>query len=142
MKHFVLAIPIVATLFYQTGLKNIQQNLHPVVVLISVYSAALIGLLVFACFACKPGEFCLPEAVNIRHLAFVCIGILGAELGYLFIYRLGGELAKAPVLVYSLSTVLLALIAKFIQREKLNSMTVLGIVLTLTGVIALTNSKN
>ena len=68
------------------------------------------------------------------------LSALGLEIGYLYIYRSGWDIAIAPLFVSIISTIVLIIVGIFIYKTKISFTNGLGICLSILGLI-LMNKK-
>ena len=130
------AITIASLALYQICIKAIPTGLNPLSALVTFYVTALVCTLIAIGFApIDAPRWSLAEFSWAA--AAVGIAIVGIELGYLFMYRSGWQLAAAPLVVMGGAAVLLTLIDFLVFRQQWSPRYGLGILICLLGLYLL-----
>ena len=140
MYYISIIITILATVVYNVSQKSINQSINPFISMIVTYITAII-FSVLALIVLPIDRNIIGSLKQINWASFVLgISALGLEIGYLYVYRTGWNIAIAPLLVSILSTIVLIIVGIFIYKTKISHMNALGILLSIVGLI-LMNKK-
>jgi len=138
MNWFNISIPviIIGVLLYNVSQKSIPQNANALVAIASAYLIAFVSCIVALFFN---GEFKKGTSFfsGQKWLPIILLGfsIIMIELGYLYAYRTGWKISTTSIIAGSFTTVALALIGILLYKEELTFINIIGIVLSLVGVI-------
>lgn len=132
---FLLAVAGLA--MYHIAQKSVPASAHPLALLAVAY-----GVACAACLALLPF---FSEGRSIRDafasvpwiVAFIALGMLGLEIGYLLAYRAGWKLSIAAVAASSLVALILVPVGLVVFKETITLARVAGIVLCLGGLALL-----
>lgn len=134
---FSMSLTVLSNVAYHFCQKEISQNANP---LVSLFMTYLTGMLVTTiCFPFfYPG---VNPLVSIKTLNWATFGlgvaIVGLELGFLLAYRAGWNLSLGALYSNVMVTMLLLPIGLFFYRETLTARHLIGLVLSLTGLVLL-----
>ena len=138
MNWYTISLPliIVGVLLYSVSQKSIPKDANALVAIASTYFIALVSCVVVLLFN---GEFKKGTSFfnhqKLLPIVFLGISIIMVELGFLYAYRTGWKISTASIITGSFTTVALALIGVMWYREELTIINIVGIVLSLIGVI-------
>ncbi|MTK10598.1 MAG: hypothetical protein F8N39_00285 [Clostridiaceae bacterium] len=140
MYYISMIITILATVVYNISQKSINQSINPFISMIITYITAIIfSVLALISFPTNSGI-----ANSLKHLnwASYVLGLsaFGLEIGYLYVYRSGWNIAIAPIYVSIISTILLIVFGIFVYNTKITFTNSLGICVSIIGLI-LMNKK-
>lgn len=140
MYYISMIITILATVVYNISQKSINQSINPFISMIITYITAII----FSVLALiiLPIDRNIVNSLKQLNWASYVLGLsaLGLEIGYLYVYRSGWNIAIAPLFVSIISTILLIIVGIFIYKTKISFTNGLGICLSIVGLI-LMNKK-
>lgn len=132
-----ITLLVCSGVIYQLFQKLISPTANPVFSLICSYSIAIILSAMLLLIIPFKGNIST-ELKNINIYSFLlAIPIIGIELGYLLLYRAGGNLSYSSALVSSMITFLLVVIGMLVFKEKINIKKIIGIVFCMVGIILL-----
>lgn len=135
-----MIITVLATVIYNISQKSINQSINPFISMIVTYITAII-FSVLALIILPIDRNIISSLKQLNWASYVLgLSALGLEIGYLYIYRSGWNIAVAPLLVSIISTVVLIVVGIFIYKAKISPMNALGICLSIVGLI-LMNKK-
>ncbi|HOV70337.1 MAG TPA: EamA family transporter [Clostridia bacterium] len=140
MYYIAILLVIVSNVIYHIIQKITPSKINPFLILLITYSvAAIVCGVIFVLF---PGDGGIPGAVKKVSWTSVALGlaIIGLELGFLLAYRAGWNISVAALLANAAVGILLVVVGVLFFRDKLSPSNILGIVLTITGLI-LINKK-
>ncbi len=132
-----LIIAITGQVFYHITQKLVAPDAHPMLSLIIFYlGAALLCLPLFYLF---PLEQPLAAALSNLNWAVlgVCVAIVLIELGFLLLYRVGGELSTSSVVTSAVTAVVMLLVGTVFLKEAVTIPKVAGVGLCLAGIALL-----
>ena len=138
MNWHTISLPliIVGVLLYSVSQKSIPKDANGLVAIASAYFIALVSCVVVLFFT---GEF-KKGASFFNHqkllpIVFLGLAIIMVEVGFLYAYRTGWKISTTQLITGSFTTVALALIGVLWYKEDLTIINIVGIVLSLIGVI-------
>lgn len=135
------AIVIVSGVLYQVTQKLIPSGINPAFSLLCSYVTAIVlALVLFIIFPMKSNSVIESlKTVNVFSF-FLAVPTIGIAIGYLLLYRAGGNVSISSAIVQAFVTVILIIVGIVIFKEKLNLKKILGIIMCLSGLF-LANSK-
>jgi drug/metabolite transporter (DMT)-like permease len=124
-----------STVMYQLVQKSTPSEVNPMISLFISYAVAAVLCLVMIPFFSKGVGF--SEQLHRVNWASFALGaaILGIEIGFLYAYRVGGNVSTTYLLSSSLVVVSLLLIGYFFYHDQITAYKIAGIALCLTGII-------
>lgn len=140
MYYISMIITILATVVYNISQKSINQSINPFISMIITYTTAIIFTIL--ALIILPIDRNIVSSLKQLNWASYILGIsaLGLEIGYLYVYRSGWNIAMAPLFVSIISTIVLIIVGIFIYKTKISFTNGLGICLSIVGLI-LMNKK-
>jgi len=135
MYYLSIIITILATVLYNISQKSINESINPFISMIATYTIAIISSLIVLFFF--PTNYSIVSSLKQLNWASYVLGIsaLGLEIGYLYIYRSGWDIAIAPIYVSIISTIVLIVFGIFVYNNKITFTNSLGICLSILGII-------
>ncbi len=129
-----LAIAITGQVLYHITQKMVAPSAHPVLSLLVFYGAAAV--------LCVPLFFLFPLqgglSAALAQMNWAVLGVAGAivliEMGFLLLYRLGGELSTSFVISSSVTTGMMVLIGGFFFKEHFTLMKLAGVAFCMLGI--------
>ncbi len=140
MYYISMIITILATVVYNISQKSINQSINPFISMIITYITAIIfSVLSLISF---PTNLGIANSLKQLNWASYVLGLsaFGLEIGYLYVYRSGWNIAIAPIYVSIISTILLIVFGIFVYNTKITFTNGLGICVSIIGLI-LMNKK-
>jgi drug/metabolite transporter (DMT)-like permease len=130
-----LVIAIAGQVFYHITQKMVAPDAHPVLSLIMFYLvAALLCLPLFYLFPLEQ-----PMSAALSNLNWAVLGVAGAivliEMGFLLLYRVGGELSTSSVVSSAVTAVVMLLVGTLFMKEEVSMPKVAGVGLCLAGMV-------
>lgn len=124
-----------STVFYHIVQKSTPTNLNSMVSLfISYVTAAVLCVLLFPFFG--KGVVLSEELHKVNWASFALgAAILGIEIGFLYAYRVGGNISTTNLLSSALAVVILLAIGYFFYHDQITASKIAGIVLCLAGIV-------
>ena len=136
--YWALGVATVGAVIYHSGQKALTPDVNPMVLLIGVYAVAIVlAVMASPFFRAFDQRHGVQQLLSWPVLA-VGIGVILIEGGFLVAYRAGGSLQWAGVAVNGLAAVVLVPIAIVAFREQFSASRVVGMVVTLAGMILMT----
>ena len=137
MYYFSIGLVVVSGVLYQLFQKKIAPGANPALSLILSYATA--GILTLALFLVLPLRKPLGESLkDINAYSFLlALPIIGIELGYLLLYRAGGQVSTSGSMISAGITLVLLIMGILFFKEALTLKKALGLALSLGGVLIL-----
>lgn len=138
MTNFSLAVPIIlavaANVLYQVASKGIPQAQNVFMGLIVNYAVALVSCVILFFFT---GHNSVAAEISRTNWACILMGlsITAVEFSFVMIYRLGGEVSTAALIVSILLAVAMLLVGINFYHEPLTLQKILGAILCIVGII-------
>jgi len=137
MLFIPIALLVVSGVVYQLSQKLISPGANPAISLICSYIVSIcLSFFLFILFPLKNSIASALKDLNIFSF-LIAVPIVGIELGYLLLYRKGGNLSFSSALVSSMITLILLTIGIVVFKEQLNAKKIVGIVFCLSGIFLL-----
>jgi drug/metabolite transporter (DMT)-like permease len=139
--YFPLILTVIGNLCYHIAQKNTSDKINPFFSLfITYFVAALLSVIILICYKHK-NTF----AENIKELnwsAFLLgVTIVLLELGFLLAYRFGWNISTTQIISTVTVTIILAPIGTFFFKESISFINIIGIGVSIAGVILMNYSK-
>ena len=131
----VIMLTASSTVLYHLIQKATPMQVNPMISLfISYLTAAVMCIILFPFFG---KGVVLSEQLHKVNWASFALGaaILGIEVGFLYAYRVGGNISTTNLLSSSLTVVTLLIIGYFFYHDQITSLKIAGIILCLAGII-------
>lgn len=133
--YSVLGFTVVSSLLYQTFQKLISPTVNPLFSLIVTYAIALVfSLILLPFFSLPTGILKQFQELNWATYALGLV-IIGTEVGYLLVYRIGSNFSLTATTITALVTVLLIPIGFLLFKEKISILNMIGVVLCVGGIV-------
>lgn len=135
MYYISMVITVLATVMYNISQKSINQSVNPFLSMIVTYITAII-FSVLALIILPIDRNIISSLKQLNWASYVLgLSALGLEIGYLYIYRSGWNIAIAPLFVSIISTIVLLAVSIFIYKTKISPINVFGVGLSVVGLI-------
>ena len=138
MNWYTVSLPLIVFGFvlYSVSQKSIPKDANALVAIASAYFIAMVSCIMVLFFT---GEFkksvSLFNNQKLLPVVFLGFAILMIELGFLYAYRTGWKISTASIITGAFTAVALALIGVLWYKEGLTIINIVGIVLSIIGVI-------
>ena len=131
-----IAVAVAANVLYHVASKSIAPEQNAFMGLVVNYATALIASAILFCLT--PHEKFLVEAAR-SNWACVLMGlaITGVEVSFVMIYRAGGELSTASLIVNILIAVAMLEVGGVFYHEQISASKIFGAALCIAGVVLL-----
>ena len=131
-----IILAVAANTFYQIASKGIPQDQNVFMGLIVNYAVAL-----FSCVALFLFSNNNSVAAEISKTNWACVlmglSITAVEFAFVIIYRLGGEVSTAALIVSILLAVALMIVGIIFYGENLSAQKIIGAILCIAGIIVI-----
>jgi multidrug transporter EmrE-like cation transporter len=135
--YFSISLAILSSTLYHFVAKSTPANVNFTVSLLVTYAVALlVTLFTFFFFPTENGISAELKKLNWASIG-LAVAIVGIEFGFLLVYRSGWNLGIAAVLTNVVASLILAPVAVYIFKDKLNWVNMAGILVCLAGLIML-----
>ena len=135
MYYISMVITVLATVMYNISQKSINQSVNPFLSMIVTYITAII-FSVLALIILPIDRNIISSLKQLNWASYVLgLSALGLEIGYLYIYRSGWNIAIAPLFVSIISTIVLLVVSIFVYKTKISPINAFGIGLSVVGLI-------
>ncbi|MEJ8554822.1 EamA family transporter [Tepidibacter sp. Z1-5] len=139
MYYFSIILVITTSVLYHMCCKYINESVNPAVSMIGTYSVALIAS-ILSIFIFQNKDIML-EFKKLNWASYTLgIAIFGVEIGFLLAYRNGWSINVAPLFVNIITAIILIFIGICFFKTRLSMINVLGICISVLGLI-LMNKK-
>lgn len=131
-----ITVAVAANVFYHIASKSIVAEQNAFMGLVVNYAVALLASAILFLFT--PHEKFLVEAAR-SNWACILMGlsITGVEAAFVMIYRAGGELSTASLIVNILIALAMLIVGGFFYHEQISASKIFGALLCLAGVVLL-----
>ena len=129
-------VAVAANVFYHVASKSIPAEQNAFMGLAVNYATAFVATVIV--FLVTPHEKILIEASKTNWACFLMgLSITGVEAAFVMIYRAGGELSTASLIVNILLALAMLAVGGFFYHEQISLQKIFGAVLCMAGVILL-----
>lgn len=124
-----------STVLYHLVQKSTPLDVNPMISLfVSYATAAVMCLLLFPFFS--KGVVITEQLYKVNWASYALgAAVLGIEIGFLYAYRVGGNISTTNLLSSSLAVVSLLIIGYFFYHDQITAYKVAGIALCMAGII-------
>ena len=138
MVFLPITVAVLANVFYHVASKSIPAEQNAFMGLVVNYATALIASAIL--FFLTPHEKILVEAAK-SNWACILMGlsITGVEVAFVMIYRAGGELSTASLIVNILIALAMLIVGGIFYHEQISAQKIFGVALCIAGVIMLSS---
>ena len=131
-----IMLAVIANVFYHVASKSIPVEQNAFMGLVVNYATALLASALM--FWLTPHEKILVEAARTNWACILMgLSITGVEVGFVMIYRAGGELSTASLIVSILIALAMLAVGGIFYGEQITLRKIFGAVLCMAGVIVL-----
>jgi len=131
-----ITVAVLANVFYHVASKSISPEQNAFMGLVVNYATALLASAIL--FFLTPHEKILVEAAK-NNWACILMGlsITGVEAAFIMIYRSGGEISTASLIVNILIAIAMLAVGGIFYHEQISLQKIFGVVLCIAGVVIL-----
>ncbi len=131
-----ITIAVAANVFYHIASKSVPAEQNAFMGLVVNYATALLASVIL--FFLTPHEKILAEAAKTNWACILMgLSITGVEIGFIMIYRAGGELSTASLIVSILIALAMLAVGGIFYNEQISLQKIFGATLCIAGVIIL-----
>lgn len=131
-----ITVAVLANVFYHVASKSISPEQNAFMGLVVNYATALLASAIL--FFITPHERFLVEAAKTNWACILMgISITGVEAAFIMIYRSGGELSTASLIVNILIAIAMLAVGGIFYHEQISLQKIFGVVLCIAGVVIL-----
>lgn len=139
--YWPLFVIVISNVLYNITSKSIPDELSPWAVLVVTYLVASF-LSLIAYFIFEDNRDFIQSVQKMNWTGFALgISMVGIEIGFIFIYRIGWKISVASLLANLLLAVILLFIGLLFYKEQLNLKQLIGIAFCMAGCILLMMQK-
>lgn len=133
-----IALVILSNCCYHTIAKKTPSDANSLLSLAITYSvAAIISFVIF--FIGNHSASITAEIKKLNWTSFALgVVIIGLELGYILVYRAGGDVSKAPLIANCCLAIALIFIGFVVFKESISVKQIIGIIISIIGMIVVT----
>ena len=136
MIFFPVTLAVLANVFYHVASKSIPAEQNAFMGLVVNYSTALIASAIL--FFLTPHEKIFVEAAKSNWACILMgVSITGVEAAFVMIYRAGGELSTAALVVNILIALAMLVVGGIFYHEEISARKIFGAALCVAGVVLL-----
>lgn len=135
MYYISMVITVLATVMYNISQKSINQTINPFISMLVTYITAILFSVI--AFIFLPIDRNIVSSLKQLNWASYLLGLsaLGLEIGYLYLYRSGWNIAVAPLFVSIISTIMLIIIGIIFYKTKISPVNTIGVCISIIGLI-------
>lgn len=131
-----ITVAVLANVFYHVASKSISPEQNAFMGLVVNYATALLASAIL--FFITPHEKFLVEAAKTNWACILMgLSITGVEAAFIMIYRSGGEISTASLIVNILIAIAMLAVGGIFYHEQISLQKIFGVVLCIAGVIIL-----
>lgn len=132
-----ILLSVAANVFYHVASKAIPAEQNAFMGLVVNYATALIASAILFCLT--PHEKIFTEVARANWACILMgLSITGVEASFVMIYRMGGEISTASLIVNILLALAMLIVGCIFYHEQISLQKIFGAVLCITGVVLLT----
>ena len=129
-------VAVAANVFYHVASKSIPAEQNAFMGLVVNYATALVASAIL--FLVTPHEKILVEASRTNWACFLMgLSITGVEAAFVMIYRMGGQLSTASLIVNILIALAMLAVGGIFWHEEITARKLVGALLCMAGVVVL-----
>jgi len=131
-----ITVAVLANVFYHVASKSISPEQNAFMGLVVNYATALLASAIL--FFITPHEKFLVEAAKTNWACILMgLSITGVEAAFIMIYRAGGEISTASLIVNILIAIAMLAVGGIFYHEQISLQKIFGVVLCIAGVVIL-----
>lgn len=130
-----ILIVIASNTFYNICMKSTPNDVNPFGALMVTYAVSLIITVVIFVFMVKPENVVL-ELAKVNWVSVVlALALVGLEVGYVFVYRVGWQVSSASVVANIGLACVLLIVGFLLYKEDVSIRQILGILVCMVGLV-------
>jgi drug/metabolite transporter (DMT)-like permease len=139
--YLPIFLTIIGSLFYHISQKFTSNNINPIFSIMVSYLVALFFSGIMLIFYKNKNTF-VQNIQELNWTAFILgIAIVLVELGFLFVYRIGWNISTAQTTATVIIGIILIPIGKYLFKESISMINIIGILISIIGVILMNYQK-
>ena len=133
--YLSMILVIGSNVIYHICQKYTPEKINPMAAMVVTYATALsVSLIIFFIYPSR--ESFIDSFKEVNWASFVLgITIVGLEVGFLLVYRSGGNISLASLIANVILAVLLVPVGLLMFKEHISAKNVIGIVLSIIGIV-------
>jgi EamA-like transporter family. len=130
-----IIIIIISNIVYHVTTKNIPKEANSFLSLAITYLVGMVIAIAMYCLTSKPSKI-LTDVNKLNWTSCILgLAILGVEIGYLYMYRVGWNISKGSLMANVSLAMLLIIIGVLFYKEHIGLYQIVGIVFCIVGLI-------
>jgi drug/metabolite transporter (DMT)-like permease len=130
-----IIIIIISNIVYHITTKNIPKEANSFLSLAITYLVGMVMAIAMYCLTSKPSKI-LTDVNKLNWTSYILgLAILGVEIGYLYMYRVGWNISKGSLIANVSLAILLIIIGVLLYKEHIGLYQIIGIVCCMVGLI-------
>lgn len=130
-----IIIIIISNIVYHVTTKNIPKEANSFLSLAITYLVGMVIAIAMYCLTSKPSKI-LTDVNKLNWTSCILgLAILGVEIGYLYMYRVGWNISKGSLMANVSLAMLLIIIGVLFYKEHIGLYQIIGIVFCIVGLI-------
>ena len=130
-----IIIIIISNIVYHLTAKNIPKETNSFLSLAITYLVGMVMAIAMYCLTSKPSKI-LTDVNKLNWTSYILgLAILGVEIGYLYMYRVGWNISKGSLVANVSLAMLLIIIGVLFYKEHIGLYQIVGIVCCIVGLI-------
>lgn len=131
----IIGLTVFSTVLYHVVQKSTPLEVNPIISLLITYISAAVMCLILLPFFSK--GVAITEQLQKVNWASYALGaaVLGIEVGFLYAYRVGGNISTTNLLVSALSIVVLLILGYFFYHDQITGYKIAGIIMCSAGIV-------
>lgn len=130
-----IIIIIISNIVYHVTTKNIPKEANSFLSLAITYLVGMVMAIAMYCLTSKPSKI-LTDVNKLNWTSCILgLAILGVEIGYLYMYRVGWNISKGSLIANVSLAMLLIIIGVLLYKEHIGLYQIIGIMCCMVGLI-------
>lgn len=130
-----IVLIIISNIVYHVTTKNIPKEVNSFLSLAITYLTGMIIAVAMYCLTSKPYKI-LTDIHKLNWTSYIVgLAIVGVEIGYLYMYRLGWNISKGSLIANVSLAILLIIIGALFYKEHIGLYQIVGIAFCIVGLI-------
>lgn len=130
-----IIIIIISNIVYHVTTKNIPKEANSLLSLAITYMVGMVMAIAMYCLTSKPSKI-ITDVNKLNWTSYILgLAILGVEIGYLYMYRVGWNISKGSLVANVSLAILLIIIGVLFYKEHIGLYQIVGIACCIVGLI-------
>ncbi|WP_160687605.1 EamA family transporter [Clostridium sp. C2-6-12] len=130
-----IIIIIISNIAYHLTAKNIPKEANSFLSLAITYLVGMVMAIAMYCITSKPSKI-LTDVNKLNWTSYILgLAILGVEIGYLYMYRVGWNISRGSLVANVSLAILLIIIGVLFYKDHIGLYQIVGIVCCMVGLI-------